>query len=59
MDHENYPVMLPSYQIYSFKGLEDTKKTTKTNNGKVNEEYYCKFTETWYNKEFAKKVFLA
>lgn len=51
--------MLPSYQIYSFKGLEDTKKTTKTNNGKVNEEYYCKFTETWYNKEFAKKVFLA
>jgi hypothetical protein len=50
MDHENYPVMLPSYQIYSLRGLEDNKKVTKGSNGKVVEEYYCKFTETWYNK---------
>lgn len=59
MDHENYPVMLPSYQIYSLRGLEDNKKVTKGSNGKVVEEYYCKFTETWYNKQLAKKVYLA
>jgi hypothetical protein len=59
MDHENYPMMLPSHQIYSMKGLESTKKMIKHTSGKHIEQYYCKFTSTWYNKEQAKKVYLA
>ena len=59
MDHENYPVMLPSNQIYSLRGLEATKKVIKPSLGKYIEQYYCKFTSTWYNKEQAKKVYLA
>lgn len=50
MDHENYPVVLPSKYIYSISALEKTEK---------NEEYYCAVTETYYRKEDARKVFLA
>lgn len=51
--------MLPSNQIYSVTGLESTKKITKqSNSGKIIEEYYCPNTETWYNKQLIRKVFL-
>lgn len=46
MDHENYPVILPSNQIYSLNGLEQTKKLIKMNNGQVAEKYYCLITNT-------------
>lgn len=50
MDHENYPVALPSKYIYSVSALGQTEKK---------DEYYCAVTETYYPKEEAKKVYLA
>lgn len=50
MNEENHPMALPSGQIYSTTGLNDTQK---------NGFYYCLVTQTWYPKNMAKKVFLA
>lgn len=50
MDEENYPVALPSGNIYSVSGLNASSE---------DEQYYCINTETWYPKSQAKKVFLA
>ena len=49
MDHENYPVALPSGQIYSISGLKSTS---------INNKFYCMITETWYDKEEAIKIYL-
>lgn len=50
MDHENYPVVLPSKYIYSSSALSASE---------VDEQYYCAVTETYYKKEEARKVYLA
>ena len=48
MDHENYPIALPSGQIYSISGLESISV----------DKFYCMITETWYDKEESIKVYL-
>ena len=50
MDHENYPMMLPSKHIYSISALRASE---------TSEEYYCAITDTSYKKTEARKVFLA
>ena len=50
MNEENYPLALPSGNIYSVSGLNETSK---------DEFYFCMNTETWYPKSQSRKVFLA